>query len=1706
MTGFVGFVGTIAILSALNLVHFWYGFARYITFGSGENFSIQGMFRGDANGFRFEQIRDVCSFHSNGDYRRRNQFWTVVATLPFTVWYHVTTCIIFFGTWIAKMIANNRNVNYTLSFWGIILTNIVFTGLWLLGGPVSTGLALVHLFLQQRLYSSLLCRRSFPEFLQAAFIGNIFFVETGVASAEEDALRYHVDEMRSGSQENVFLVDDPGWARNNVSTEKSAYDPPLVVVEDPASKRRSSSQEIDITMSSSIEDDLETSSVYHKSEDEWNAENFVDVLEDSSNATDLVTEQSNDLESKLELLNTVAVAADASVVSVKKNHDVYFGVETHEGTQIWKEATKKAGRIFGRDSYTEQHHRWIMEQLYGRKFYTLQDSSRWEIAEETTIQSQCIKVFTELIRAEQEAIVITINERDSLLEKDENRDTEEEEDSSSNKNNGRSTPKFRFKSWRLTPTNQNNDEKQTNNEKQRGKWKSWIRPNSKRRNAQKEKKEHPPEECENERIIFDQDDSIGFIKFQSVLKQAAEKYYPTDYNDEIHLQILEWLEGHRFYNASTTADAYLPASDDETRAKAFAMYDFHRRRLQLVDLLLKEIDIEMAELQDDLGNSQEENQRGDQMEGENKRKSEDKGEVERIESSCTSSKENDSIGGTSFSQSRSQEEIEEIIRARVKTRLSEEDFIEEEKNLESDELGYNEKTNVESQEARNAETIKKTVIKSKRPFSRFISGLRKNSPETTPQDESQAEKLGSNANSAHTGSSRSSSHSSRFVLSFWKKVLERKKQQKAEQSKQNKQQPGENTIEEARKPSAEGLLHQPSEEMYPAETQTDNTIEAVRSGGSVIPASMGDRIELLPKRMFKLQSEQGANIYDHILSVLNDEVLNDDVYMAQSGGSLESGSTGRSSGSFNCNHSDSNASWLAISRTQTPTISPGCKDVPIDPRSLYEYVVFKMRQEETARSCKCLQDPTNDRSEMSNIPRKHQTESSHETKRVIQGLKEIDTCVGQDTASIEASGEKEATVQLQLGSKTEESIREDKSIVNGVTTGGSKGRLDLSFDAEAQQVHTLSILRKGSPSNETAGNNNDKFKSGEGDESSDHPVEIIMHEISTSSLPDTPKAMYTVVREPKKNEDEKTSEQGCQPKKRMMVPKTLSSTRPKRTTTVDKASPSGLKAMEEGWNDIPFDKTSSLSRVDQKMASIESSPSGTKQTRASVSADSELKPITRDSFEPALEGEKAQKSPSHHIKSIPKTSQRSDLDHKDQEVSTQSKTVKSRSMASERDDALNIEERTIPALENIEEEEVKSDRHPKLNSSLFTSSAGEESDATHCLSDIDSDDHVVFEDPSMSPQRKIMSPKSLAMKDIVENNHDNVPVGSLASASDRAQEEHPMASPATETEARPKNAPGGKSVYPNAKKMIMPKTLILSFSEDDNEKQFDDSEKLKQLISASRSKANRRSGFFSSIWKRALRKKKSQRNGWEDKRQQENDDFIDAVAKAEIPARQISNSSDGIRDAGDDPPGNTVTIGHDLDVESSSNCSVGIATANTFVGDGPPGATTIIGSNDEAFISEARDDKNNSARESRDEGNSGRSGIISLVPVISIQERDQDITVDCKDVEMEENDEEMLSQVLSVIESDFIQESNSMGSDENCGKELAKGRIPTEDSRESVQEAAGNQKIDPGTLYRYIMQKLQQENTSCGWYQTAFEHNEEEVGAAPIPATAVRCE
>jgi hypothetical protein len=1118
-----------ALVMSLNLVQFWYGFSRYTS--CGENMS-SGIFFGQAIDHKFEQIRDVCSFHANGDYRRRNQTVSTVLTLPFTIWYHATTGFIFIGIWIAKKLAN-KQIQYAPAFWGILLTNLVCAGFWLFGGAVCTGLAMLHLFIQQRLYSSLLCRRGFPDFMLSMIVGNLVAVKNKAAMSDllDDiditCIPWHSDSICAS-------------ARASGGTARSSYDPPSV-----ASVYREG-----------LVEDLESGSVSVN----WNSDNIDDDNETKKStllpdlSTEMLTDISDDFDERLELLDEVSVWTEPQPVSPKKTQDVYFGVETHEGTQMWKHTAIKARLMFNSDAYTEREHDWIMEQLEGRKFYHLKESSHWVMAGEDAIRQRCRNDFADHVKSEASEPYLG-------------------EDSSCESEFNARQSKSRF-TWRLTP-------KTKNGTKKTGFWKSMIR------STDKVFREIPSRELG---IVLNRDENACCEPFREVLKEAAEKYYPVEYSDKIHRWVLEYIGEQTLHVESSTTGFYRPASASEIYEKASEAYGFFKERLQLVDYLLKEVDIEMSEYHDDGEIPQ--NPEGCQQDGERtvsmnskdfSKSTDNTMDTGNTEADTKTTNVNSIVderstveGSTEIVPKRMKSKFEkdERIHAQIATILINE-FLQENNYSESaDESDASTIRSLVGNLEAEATVAYRTSDEDGGMLDRGDSVVR--TPATRQDTDSAENEVDSVENTRKSKRSRS-----KFVLGLWKRALKRRNTGKTNHDEQKQQ------VE------TQPLPDKATRRTNLAVSRDDNLL--LDGTSSVVPETMGDDIELIPKRQ-KPQVEKEENIYDQILSVLTEEFMKDGIFSDESSDSGDASSTGSSSGNIT-NESDSAGPRkdddeetnedISMSECDSSGVRPAAKSPPpiyledskarqLDATSLYDYIVYKIRQEQAACGCQ------NDTTESHKVDNNHavaqgglHTSNEATDSEVTKFPQDTTEDAEKATNDISEAGETAAKTLGEADGRNSDENKEEME-ENRLDTGDAneeESAISASIEVEALEepispiphspkvmrtiVHVSCTIKEevsdqesnqatpdsdNNTSDETTKEDSECIPAGEGEPRRapviDPSVEVEVHEIPTWLLPNSPKSLHMVVRVPY-DESDKESDSKRRPRK-MIVPKTFS--------------------------------------------------------------------------------------------------------------------------------------------------------------------------------------------------------------------------------------------------------------------------------------------------------------------------------------------------------------------------------------------------------------------------------------------------------------------------------------------------------------------------------------------------------------------------------------
>ena len=133
----------------------------------------------------FEDFRDVCSFFFHRKRKCHSQTKAVLLVLPFTAATHILSFIVSSLLFVIHTIGEKcgrksnpketiQNLNAVSSAFGVIFTTILAYFGWIWGEFLVKTSLLCYLVLNQRLYSALLFRRSFRDFLLSILFFDVF--------------------------------------------------------------------------------------------------------------------------------------------------------------------------------------------------------------------------------------------------------------------------------------------------------------------------------------------------------------------------------------------------------------------------------------------------------------------------------------------------------------------------------------------------------------------------------------------------------------------------------------------------------------------------------------------------------------------------------------------------------------------------------------------------------------------------------------------------------------------------------------------------------------------------------------------------------------------------------------------------------------------------------------------------------------------------------------------------------------------------------------------------------------------------------------------------------------------------------------------------------------------------------------------------------------------------------------------------------------------------------------------------------------------------------------------------------------------------------------------------------------------------------------------------------------------------------------------
>lgn len=175
LTAITVFFGSCSLFLLLSIVHFWYGISRYSSLW---NSVVPTGLKGSTLDRNFSEIREICSYHHNGNDRINSPVLAFTITLPFTILFHmmaflVTTAYFLLG--LSRYGGTERKIPDPV-ITSIFLSNAVISSLWLLGGKAGIVFATLTIFFNQKAYNSLLFKRNFKDFCLSLVWGNLLVV------------------------------------------------------------------------------------------------------------------------------------------------------------------------------------------------------------------------------------------------------------------------------------------------------------------------------------------------------------------------------------------------------------------------------------------------------------------------------------------------------------------------------------------------------------------------------------------------------------------------------------------------------------------------------------------------------------------------------------------------------------------------------------------------------------------------------------------------------------------------------------------------------------------------------------------------------------------------------------------------------------------------------------------------------------------------------------------------------------------------------------------------------------------------------------------------------------------------------------------------------------------------------------------------------------------------------------------------------------------------------------------------------------------------------------------------------------------------------------------------------------------------------------------------------------------------------------------
>jgi hypothetical protein len=223
--------GGVGLLLAWCLQSVWYGFTRYPTVF--EKDFKSWLVGGDSSRNDLEEIRNVCSEYFHGDESRRRQTIAVLLCAPVMVVDQLaaSVSILLFSILIYLIKKTVGLSGDTSSFLrgvaksvGAVLAAVAYYTIWMVGGPIAKFGAVVALLINQGLYTSILFRMGFVEFIFMQLFRGV--ISVAIKHHDKGDLKVDVqvteDERNTTKASDFPMEDDSKDEKSGVMRELSA--------------------------------------------------------------------------------------------------------------------------------------------------------------------------------------------------------------------------------------------------------------------------------------------------------------------------------------------------------------------------------------------------------------------------------------------------------------------------------------------------------------------------------------------------------------------------------------------------------------------------------------------------------------------------------------------------------------------------------------------------------------------------------------------------------------------------------------------------------------------------------------------------------------------------------------------------------------------------------------------------------------------------------------------------------------------------------------------------------------------------------------------------------------------------------------------------------------------------------------------------------------------------------------------------------------------------------------------------------------------------------------------------------------------------------------------------------------------------------------------------------------------------------------------